>query len=198
MRRFYWLVTLILVGALFLAQPTSATGATRFSAPDGSGTSCSQPAPCSLETALNQSADGDTVYARWGVYTSTSSSVVSFNNNITLIGRWDGDTGPAVGRLLQADATVLDGESQRQVVSIVNKACTLDGITVQGGRAVEGAGVAVYDGASATLTDVIIRNNNATGGWGGGVAADESTLVIQHSQIINNSSKFEGGGVAVA
>ena len=197
MRRFYLTVILALTGALLLIQPTSAPGAMRFAAPDGNVTACSQSAPCSLETALSQSVDGDTVYARWGVY--TSATVIGFDHNITLIGRWDGGTGPAVGRLLQADATILDGENQRRVVYIIgNVAPTLDGITIQGGRASEGAGVAVYAGASATLTDVIVRNNVATAGWGGGVQVDNSTLLIQHSQIINNSTSNGGGGVAAA
>jgi hypothetical protein len=199
MKRPYLMVISALIGISLSISPPSAFGATRFASPDGSGIECSQPAPCSLETAFSKSLDGDTVYARWGVYTNTTSPVVSFNNSIMLIGRWDGGPGPAVGRLLQADATVLDGEGQRQVVYIIGDvAPTLDGITIQGGRASEGAGVRVYAGASATLNDVIIRNNTATAGWGGGVQADSSILLIQNSQIINNSTSNGGGGVAAA
>jgi hypothetical protein len=198
MRKPYLLSTLILAGALILSHPNSASTATRFASPEGSGIDCNQAAPCSLETALSQSGDGDTIYLRWGLYTNTTSPVVSFNNNITLIGRWDGGTGPEVRRLLQADATILDGENQRQVLSIVNETCTLDGITIQGGRASEGAGVRVYAGASATLNDVIIRNNAATGGGAGGVLVESSTLLLQHSQILNNSTPFRGGGFIAA
>jgi hypothetical protein len=199
MRRFALIVMLTLVGAILLVQPSIASGATRFASPDGSGTACSQPAPCSLNTALSQSVDDDTVYARWGVYTGTTDPFISFGNNITLIGRWEGGTGPGVGRLLQADATVLDGEDQRRVIQIFNKTCTLDGITVQGGLKSEGAGIYVGGGATVILNDVIVRNNIANGGWGGGLLVEYSTLLIQHSQILNNSSTLhEGGGVAVA
>jgi len=47
---------------------TAAWGATYYSAPSGSGTACSQEAPCSLGTGTSTLRPGDTLYLRGGTY----------------------------------------------------------------------------------------------------------------------------------
>lgn len=49
------------VGLVAFAAPAAASAAQRFAAPTGSGTTCSQPSPCSLVTAVNSASPSDEV-----------------------------------------------------------------------------------------------------------------------------------------
>jgi hypothetical protein len=51
----------IAASLLATAGPASAFGAQRFASPAGTGSTCSQPAPCSLVTAVNSATPGDEV-----------------------------------------------------------------------------------------------------------------------------------------
>lgn len=62
------LLTLLGPAILGLAAPVTAGAADRFAAPDGTGNSCTQGAPCSLPTALFGATDGDVVTAAPGTY----------------------------------------------------------------------------------------------------------------------------------
>jgi hypothetical protein len=55
--------------ALTAAAPAHATD--YYAAPNGSGTTCSQAAPCSAATAIGKPSAGDNVYFRGGTYTSS-------------------------------------------------------------------------------------------------------------------------------
>jgi hypothetical protein len=56
-----------MVVALLLAARL-AEAATSYVAPSGSGTTCTQTSPCSLNTGLNQAQAGDEVVLTDGVY----------------------------------------------------------------------------------------------------------------------------------
>src|SRR5262247_2141556 len=75
---------------LSLFSPVAhATGSSRFVTPTGSGSTCSQAAPCSLTTALAQSVSGDSIYLAAGTYTGTGTAVISLTASVALYGGWD-------------------------------------------------------------------------------------------------------------
>jgi parallel beta-helix repeat protein len=62
------IVRLLLVLILSLSVPPVSWAATRYVSPGGSGSTCSQGSPCSLNTGLPQTGAGDTLYLLGGTY----------------------------------------------------------------------------------------------------------------------------------
>jgi putative cofactor-binding repeat protein len=206
---------LLLLVSFVLAQAASqaahADPGDLFVTPDGSGSACSQAEPCALQTALEQAASDDTVYAAEGTYTSTNDAVASITTSVSLLGGWDGSrTGSAV-RDPDTYATVLDGEGERRVVTISGSISpTLDGLTIRNGNAAglggygnldAGGGVYINE-ANAIISHCTISNNHAGpassagNGAGGGIAFINSDAQLIHNLIISNTARW-GGGVRV-
>jgi hypothetical protein len=53
---------------LWLASPTDAAAASYYASPSGSGSTCSNSSPCSVNTALGRLVPGDTLYLKGGFY----------------------------------------------------------------------------------------------------------------------------------
>jgi hypothetical protein len=66
---------LVLLSLLALAP--GAQAAQRYAAPTGSGTACTQPAPCSLEEAINNAKASEEVIVGGGTYELSKSAIVS-------------------------------------------------------------------------------------------------------------------------
>ena len=62
-----WALYALLLGL----APARADPGLFFVKPDGTGTDCSQTNPYSLQEALSQAADGDTIYLAQGTYAGT-------------------------------------------------------------------------------------------------------------------------------
>jgi hypothetical protein len=95
-------------------------------------------------------------------------------------------------------ATVLDGAGSGPVVTFAageSAAAALVGFGVTGGAAAQGAGVFV-DGASPTLSRLVISGNVASL-EGGGLYAIDSSLSITGSTITDNHSLADGGGLVL-
>jgi parallel beta-helix repeat protein len=196
-------VAMSLIGCLavlnLLSRPALAAPGDLFVATTGSGSTCSQVLPCDLQTALSQAVAGDSVYVASGVYTGTSIQVIQLSTSITLYGGWDGTPTAPVVRDPLAYPTTLDGQGQRRVVYIAGSITpTLDGFTVTGGSAVEGAGISIHAGAAPIVRNNLITNNVATGGWTGGILIEASAPLIEHNLILSNSTPFEGAGVSAS
>jgi hypothetical protein len=73
------MIAVALALGMLAAVPASALGAQRFASPAGTGTTCSQPAPCSLVTAVNSASGADEVIVAGdqGTYGTPSSPVVT-------------------------------------------------------------------------------------------------------------------------
>ena len=85
---------------------------------DGSGAACTQGEPCSLQTALAQAIEGDSVYVATGTYTGTGENVITITNGILLYGGWDGSPAGPVTLNPETYPTTLDGENSRRVIHI--------------------------------------------------------------------------------
>jgi hypothetical protein len=201
---------LLLLGwfwSMSAVQPVYADSETLFVATGGSGTTCSQVQPCTLQTALDQVDDGDTVYLAQGTYTGTGTTVISITKSITLAGGWDGAASGPVVRDPVAHPTTLDAQEARRGM-IVGDAITvtLEGFTVTNGVASDyGAGLYARN-VHLTLRGMIFYNNNIPQvvdyAYGGGAMVEGGTLLVKASTFRANSAqgnKFSrGGGLAIS
>src|SRR5512147_197203 len=72
-------IAALAAGLVALAAPGSALAAQRFASPGGTGTTCSQPSPCSIVTAVNSAGVGDEVIVAGdqGSYGTPSSPITT-------------------------------------------------------------------------------------------------------------------------
>lgn len=203
------LVFSLAAGGLFLvtlflllknpARPAHAAPGELFASPAGSGTACTQAAPCALQTALDSAVDGDTIYSAQGVYTGSGGAVLTVTKSITLYGGWDGTLTTPVVRDAEAYPTTLHGEDGRRVVAVQGSISpTIDGFIITGGNGANGGGVYIFDAAPLIQNNVITANRTITsaydGGRGGGIfIGGESKAVIARNRILSNTSGYGGG-----
>jgi hypothetical protein len=190
-------------------QAASAAPQTYFASQGGSGTTCSQGQPCTLQAAMGKAVDGDTVYVAGGIYAGTGETVIAITHSISLLGGWDGAASGPVVRDSAAYVTTLDGQDQRRVVSMTGHITPrLEGFTITRGDATSsadapGMGGGIYGSEAApTITNNIIENNQAnsedTWGYGGGVyLSDTFAAALISGNIVSgntaNSSMVQGG-----
>lgn len=194
------------LGVLWLLSTVAHADATHthYVAPTGADAgSCSNSAnPCrTVQYAVAQAGDGDTVKIAAGTYTATASSVVSITKSITLSGSYappDWTTSDIDG-----NPTVLDGQEQRRVVAIAQGyTVTLEGLQIVNGKTADhGGGVKVVPGDPdlIPIVPLVIRNcailSNTSEGEGGGAWVRHSILSLESSRIVSNTAGEEGGGV---
>src|SRR4051794_36765372 len=70
------LLPLIAVVAAFAVVSPASAATVRYASPDGSGSDCSDATPCSLQTAVESAASGDTVTIAPGSYAEGSDPLV--------------------------------------------------------------------------------------------------------------------------
>jgi hypothetical protein len=198
---------LLLVGLFLLLdgapQIARADPGDLFVSPTGSGTACTQAAPCSLHTALACATGGDTIYAATGTYNGTGAAVVTVTQSITLCGGWDGAPTGGVVRDPDAHPTILNGEGQRRGVFITGDVTpTLDGFIVTDGSAAglggdhwghdAGGGIYVRDAAAIVRNSRVFSN---TAGRGGGLYLYTSPATLDGNTIFSNTGELSAGGV---
>jgi hypothetical protein len=199
--RFVWILvlglglTLALLIGLRMAR-AAPTGANLFVKPTGSGSACTQAAPCALQIALSQAVNGDAIYVAGGNYTGGGAAIVTITEGIALYGGWNGLTGTVV-RDPAAYPTTLDGEGQRRVIYIGGSISpTIEGFIITRGRDYTGGGIYVERAAPIIASNVI--TNNVALYYGGGVYVDSGTPVITANTVLSNSAAYGGGGLFLA
>jgi len=208
MRVIYSLVVggLLLIGLLLALDGTPhiarADPGALFVTPTGTGTACTTAQPCTLQEAVAQAADGDTVFVAQGTYTGSGAAVITITKSITLYGGWSG-TGTGALVLPDVYTATLDGENARRVVYITGTVSPiLDGFTLRNGLASGGSGGAVYAyNASPVITNCRILDSVAD--RGGGAAFWYGAPVLGHSLVMGNVANGSqaddgGGGVSLA
>ncbi len=187
-------------------QHTVHAATTFFVTPGGAGTG-TQGDPTDLQTALTNALDGDTIYAAAGTYTHNGTEVAAITQSVTLLGGWDGTTTTPVVRDPTTYTSVLDGQTDRPVVTINGTSGdiltpTIDGFTITRGSEYDGAGIYI-EYADALIQNNIITDNQALdggsygGGRGGGIyIGNISEPQILDNQIVSNQAGY-GGGVFV-
>ena len=194
----------------------AANGTVRYVSPDGTDTPfcATKTSPCrTVQYAIGQAQDGDTIRVATGVYTATGAPVADVDKSLTLSGGWDPDF-----NLLEpnpdAYTTTLDGRGLNRVVNIDAGSyvtVTVQGFEITGGDATGGArwGGGLYaNQAKLYLLDNLIWNNFASSGpdqgWGGGAYLNSlsSSSLISNNVIYSNTAAVEnvgyGGGLRIS
>ena len=150
-----------------------------------------------INGAIGKASSEDTIYITSGIYTGSTSTVVTINKNITLAGGWDSNY------TTQSGLTVIDGQSIHRG-AIINSGVTanINHLKFSNGEAQnEGSGSygdhcggGILNLGTLNLSDSIIEQNNAK--YGGGIFNNESaTLTLTNSQIKYSSAEQQGGGL---
>ena len=98
-------------------------------------------------------------------------------------------TGPAAG------VTVSGGGTSRVFQVDTGVTASISGLTITGGNANNGGGLANY-GGMVTLTDCTVSDNSASNNGGGVYLNNGGTATLTDCTVTGNSSSSNGGGLA--
>jgi parallel beta-helix repeat protein len=164
----------------------------------------------SIQAAIDAATDGQTVIVCPGIYYE---NIELNNRSITLQ-----STDPSDSAVVSS--TIVDGSGIGEVVTFLGgDTSTLEGFTIQNGKANSGAGIyvfsstplirynniqtntadygggiALWNNSQATITHNIVRDNTGIGS-GGGFYVNNGFPSITHNTIEDNTSGFYGGGI---
>jgi hypothetical protein len=170
-----------------LAGPAATQAAQRYAAPNGTGTECSQAAPCSLGEGANNASNGDEVIVAPGEYTVTGAPLNVVYAGLQLHGAFGGPMPRVVAELGGLPAIQMSGvgsvisylEVQNTETEAVGIRC-LEGTRLERVRATgigEGAaGARVYSGCAARDSLFQAQGTNSLAmeslGMGGSTGSD--------------------------
>jgi uncharacterized repeat protein (TIGR01451 family) len=213
-------LTLVLLWLLGRSPPMArAQGPDRYDtyyvAPGGD---CGSVTPCyaSVQAAVEEASEGDTIKVAAGTYTDvypavvsgkTITQVVSIGKTITICGGYTTTNGFADPPDPVANLTTLDAQGQGRVLFITgNIHPTIEGLRIKGGNAARlgghttpegdtrdaGGGVYVIT-AKATISNNQVFSNTAN--FGGGLYLKNSVATLSGNTIRHNEAKEGGGGL---
>jgi fibronectin-binding autotransporter adhesin len=177
---------------------------------------CTNPqSPCkSIQYALEQASDGDTIQVAKGLMPFTYAETISIDKSVTLEGGWGAVGGG--GHLnwqhsspCDASWTTIDAGGAGRAISITgNITPTIDCFTITGGDATGlggglygndgGGGIYSRDAAPLITRNVITANLAGDGGYGGGIylLSAPATAVISGNLIANNVADSPGAPIS--
>jgi hypothetical protein len=145
-----------------------------------------------IQAAIDQAADGDSVLLADGVHLGPGNRNISFHGKDLLV---CSENGPAL--------CIVDGEGEASFFPVFKfsndetPAAQLRGLTVTNGHTFFGG--AVYCGSgSPTIRDCIFSNSEVIADGGAIYCAEGTAPVIRNCTIVNNSAGYTGGGIAAA
>jgi hypothetical protein len=188
----YWLFLLALAGVaagVSSAAPVASAATTYYASPAGSGSTCSQAAPCSIEEAAEKPEDGDAVVLAPGHY--ALGSAIGLYKNIQF--------GSSAG----VAATVIETTSAHNIYTFGEAHPTIHDLTIegQGGLVInEGRGERIYvnyTGGSSSACSLGIGGalvdsvcwNHGTGSYGIEAEAsggEEGTVVLRNDTVVSS------------
>ena len=137
-----------------------------------------------IQPAVNAASDGDEIIVMPGTYTRNSSPVVNISDKSLWIHSSDGYS-----------VTFIDGEGNRQCMSLINSDSTIEGFTIQNGVHSIVGGMFVF-ASEATITDCVFVNNHgestSAGDAGGLSTSGLANVLISNTNFINNTSDKTG------
>jgi hypothetical protein len=136
-----------------LAEPQT-SGISWFASPNGSGTTCGQVMPCTLNTALHQASAGDTVILLDGTYAQTVKTVKAGSN-----GR------PITIRALNRRQATIRPKSNGACIDIRHSYVTVRGLVVDGQGSWCRDGIRIFGSKGPPevfLAGVIVEHNRIT------------------------------------
>ncbi len=143
-----------------------------------------------IQAAINESEDGDTVLVQTGEYVEN----INFEGKAITVASLILTTGDRA----YIDSTVIDGNEEDCVVSFNNEedsTSVLRGFTIRNGIQDFGGGIDCQTETSPTLVDLVVTENVARRGGGGIYFTRNATPIIKRVLISGNSCVIGGGGI---
>ncbi|MBE8721939.1 right-handed parallel beta-helix repeat-containing protein [Sphingobacterium pedocola] len=174
---------------------------------DGTGDGKSWNSPTDLNTALEQTTTGSTIYLAEGVYTPSktirngdtgeeSDKTFEISKNISLIGGFAADALPGATPNATRYKTILDGKmaSGKEAFHTVTVTAVLEnesmvyleGLTIRGGNATN-------RGSNVSINGVQYNR-----GHGGGIAIANAIVHLKEVEIVDNKASTSGGTAGYA
>ena len=156
-----------------------------------------------IQSAINDAANGDTVLVDTGTYIEN----ISFQGkNIVVCSKYaiTGDNNFITKTIIDgSNPATSENASVVQFLNHENDSAVIQGFTIQHGSGTrrlwepwgtytEGGGI-VAEYSTPQIKNNIIMNNSADGGGGGGISALHSFPLIKNNLIISNKSRYAGG-----
>lgn len=165
--------------------------------------------PFNLQDALRRASWGDMVIVPVGTYIPKKDSAFVIDcDSITIIGGFRGWETNVDELIPDPSKTIIQGNGTSAVIfdnnaalkhsgACLSSSTTMKGFTIQGGKAVNGAGILFKDGASGTVAQCIVKNNTAQED-GGGIYIEPHTCgtsdpILYNVEISGNRAKRGGG-----
>ncbi len=142
-----------------------------------------------LTHAIRQAIPGDTVAVAGGTYSET----VYLRNGVALVGSYN--ISFTSRDLASSPSVISPGNGKECVIGGLaeDSTCVLDGFVLTGGHGNYGGGMALRNGSSPTVRNLIIYGNQAN--MGGGIFCHASSPLIENVLVFGNEAK-SGGGIA--
>ena len=134
-----------------------------------------------LDDALNEADDGDTIMIASGQYNGTKNTGLEIENNLTFIKYGDSEA-------------IFDAESQRRIFNVLAMHITINGLTFKNGKADEGVsdeGGAIRLEYVGNIFNCNFINNNA-GGGGGAIYSMHYDTNVTNCTFFKNKAKNGG------
>ncbi len=146
-----------------------------------------------IQEAINASADGDTVLVQPGTYYENN---IVFNNKEIILASLFYTTQDTS----YISQTIIDGNQNGRCLYLFESNIVISGLVIQNGRIEDnGTGIHIEDCENVIIENCLIKDNNfeTYNSNGAGVYCDNSTILIEDSQIMNNSASQGGGGAYI-
>jgi len=135
-----------------------------------------------LKTAIATVGDGDTIYLKNGVYTSSNNTGISINKSITIQGK--------------GKNVIIDAKGKNRIFNIeAGVTVTLKNMKLINGKSTDsyGDGGAIHNQGTLSISGSTFTNNQAK--IDGGAIFNGDNLTITGSTFTNNQAKNDGGAM---
>ena len=129
-----------------------------------------------LQHALNNAVDGDTIKIASGIYTGTNNTGLTINNNLNFEKYGDGEA-------------IFDAENQHRIFDVKSTTVNIHGLTFKNGKANVGGAIYFYNTVSDCSVSGVFINNTADYNYGGAIYFDNGSDCIVSGEFINNSGR---------
>lgn len=184
----FYLITIIFTSAQTIRYVKSGGG--------GNGSNWENAAG-DLQNIINTSSEGDEVWVVEGMYSgSQNQAYINMKQGVKIYGGFSGIETAVSQRNIGLHKTIIQGMGDSAIKNDNNGldyTAVLDGFTIDGGEAYEGAGM-YNKNSSPTISNCVFTNNYATWG-GGGIFNNSSSPMIINCDFVENYADRFGGGI---